>query len=225
MRILIVNPNTSDGVTARIAAAANAIALPDDQITTVSAASGPRLIVTEAHALEATAGVLAAIERHPEPIDGIILASFGDTGAEAVRRTYPETPVIGIAEASCAAVRDIGGPFSIVTFAPELVPSLRQMAEHHQVAKALLEIVSAPGPLSHDPADVADVLSGALSKLCLECAARGANSIVLGGGPLAGLAPEIEISSPVPVIDGTQSAIRQLRAITQEPVPPATGRR
>ncbi|MBF9059110.1 aspartate/glutamate racemase family protein, partial [Rhodobacterales bacterium HKCCSP123] len=50
MRVLVVNPNTSQGVTDRIGAAAQAAAAPGDRITTVSAAFGPALIVTEADA-------------------------------------------------------------------------------------------------------------------------------------------------------------------------------
>ena len=212
MRLLVVNPNTSQGVTDRIDAAATAAAYPGDSIVTVSAASGPRLIVTDADGRAATVGVLQAIAAHSDPIDGIVLASFGDTGADAVRAAHPDLPVIGIAQAACAETRRLGGLFSVVTFAPELVPALRRMTHKHGVADALLEIVSVPMALCHDPADVAEILSDALRALCMDCAARGAGSIVLGGGPLAGLAARIERDCPVPVIDGTQVAIRQLRA-------------
>ncbi|MEO0383548.1 MAG: aspartate/glutamate racemase family protein [Pseudomonadota bacterium] len=211
MQLLIVNPNTSEGVTARIRAAANAVAQPGDTIVTVSAVSGPRLIVTEADAVEATAGVLTAVERHAEPVDGIVLASFGDTGAEAVRLAHPTIPVIGIAQAACLAAQDIGGPFSIVTFTSDMMPSLKQMTIKNGAAKDLLEIASVAAPLRHDAADVVDVLSDELLSLCLECAARGANSIVLGGGPLAGLAARIQNACPVPVVDGTQAAVQHLR--------------
>jgi Asp/Glu/hydantoin racemase len=51
-----------------------------------------------------------------------------------------------------------------------------------------------------------------MAQLCRACAAKGAQSIVLGGGPLAGLAARIAPHCPVPVIDGTQAAIARLRA-------------
>jgi Asp/Glu/hydantoin racemase len=79
MRLLIVNPNTSDGVTARI--------------------------VTEAEAAEATRGVLAAIAAHSGVVEGIILAAFGDMGAAEVRASRPGLPVIGMGEAAFAEAR------------------------------------------------------------------------------------------------------------------------
>lgn len=214
MRLLIVNPNTSPGVTARIGAAAQAVARPGDSFTTVSAASGPALIVTEADGAAATIGVLAAIARHPGAIDGVILASFGDTGADEVRAAYPDLSVLGIAEAAFAEAGRLDVPFAIVTFAPEVAAPLGETARKHGVADRLLRVATVPGPLHHDPADVADTLSAPLLQLCLECVAEGAQAIVLGGGPLAGLAARLAGACPVPVIDGTQSAIAQMRSRT-----------
>jgi len=212
MRLLIVNPNTSEGVTARIRTAAEGVALPGDRFTTVSAASGPRLIVTEEDASAATEGVLTAVARHDREIDGIVLASFGDTGAESLRTRYPAIPILGIAEAAFTAARQIGGRFAVVTFAPEVAPSLRMMVERHRMADRLLRLSAVPRPLSHDPSDVADVLCEELRELCLSCASEGAACIILGGGPLAGLAGRLGPSCPVPLVDGTQTAIAQLRS-------------
>jgi allantoin racemase len=211
MRLLIVNPNTSAGVTARIDAAAQGVARPGDRFTTVSAASGPPLIVTEADAREATEGVLAAVAAHVAPVDGIVLASFGDTGAREVRAAHPGLPVVGIAEAAFAVVRHADAPFAIVTFAPEVVPPLVQKAAEHGVAHRLVRAASPPGALRHDPADVADALFDPLLELCIACAAEGAERVVLGGGPLAGIAARLEARAGVPVIDGTQAAIGLLR--------------
>lgn len=223
MRLLIVNPNTSAGVTARIDAAAQAVAGPGDRFITVPAAFGPSLIVTEEHAQEATAGVLRAIENHSEPFDGIVLASFGDTGADEVRAAWPHVPVLGIAEAAFAEARRIEGPFAIVTFAPEVAPPLLDKAHLHGAGERLLRVASLADPLCHDPADVADALFHPLLRLCLECADEGAKGIVLGGGPLAGLAGRLAPLCPVGIIDGTQSAIHQLRGMCGPSAMPASG--
>lgn len=222
MRLLIVNPNTSAGVTARIAAAARAVAAPGDRFTCVSAASGPPLIVTEEDARAATEGVLQAVAQQDAGMDGIVLASFGDTGAESLRQRYPRTPILGIAEAAFAAAREIGGLFSIVTFAPEVVPSLRVMAERHGMTDRLRRIASVPRALAHDPSDVADLLFDDLRDLCNACAKEGVESVILGGGPLAGLSGRIGRRCPVPLIDGTQAAVAQLRTrlAASEPASP-----
>jgi Asp/Glu/hydantoin racemase len=211
MHLLIVNPNTSAKVTARIAAAANALARPEDRFVTVPAAFGPALIVTAEDGEQATRGVLATVEAHGGHPDGIVLASFGDTGAAEVRAARPGVAVIGIAEAAFEAARRIGGPFSVVTFAPEVAAPLRDKALEHGMGDSLLRVAALQTPLQGDPAEQAEALIGPLTTLCLAAAAEGARSVVLGGGPLAGLAGRIAPRCPVPVIDGTQEAIRQLR--------------
>lgn len=211
MRLLIVNPNTSPSTTRRIADAAGAAAQPGDDFVTSRAAFGPALIVTPEDGAEAARGVVEAVRRHPDTPDGIVLASFGDTGAEDVHRIWPGIPVIGIAEAAFAAALRIGGPFSIVTFAPEVAEPLRQKAIAHGAGDALLRVAHLKNTLSGDPADLAEALAEPLANLCQSCAEEGAQSVVLGGGPLAGLASRIAPTCPVPVIDGTQEAIVQMR--------------
>lgn len=216
MRLLIVNPNTSHGVTARINAAAQAVAAPGDRLTTVSASSGPALIVTESDGRAATVGVLEAIAAHQDPCDGIVLASFGDTGAAEVKARYPDTPVIGIAEAAFLEARRVGGPFAIVTFAPEVAGPLAIKAEEHGMSHDLIRVAAPDLPLAHDPADVAEALLPVLHALCVDCATEGARSVIMGGGPLAGLANRMSANCPVPVIDGTQSAIAHLRSVAAQ---------
>lgn len=213
MRLLIVNPNTSSGVTARIREASEAVAIPGDHFTICSAAFGPELIVTPQDTERAVEGVLATVGAHSAPVDGIILASFGDTGAEQVRALRPGLPVIGIAAAAFAAARSLGGPFGIVTFGRRLVPALRQSAERHGLAAALLGIEALDDEDLADPGSVQARCADGLAGLCRDMAARGAASVVLGGGPLAGLARKIDAG--IPVIDGTQSAVGLLRGLAR----------
>lgn len=212
MRLLVINPNTSLGVTRRIAEAAKSVAEPGDAFTTLPAAFGPELIVTPEDAAEAARAVVATIDRQEVHPDGIVLASFGDTGAPEARAAWPETPVIGIAEAAFAATRRLDGPYAIVTFAPEVAGPLRDKAIEHGVGDALLRVAALEAPWTGDPGDIVDALAAPLTELCLQCAREGAAGIVMGGGPLAGLAMRIRPTCPVPVIDGTQEAVRQMRA-------------
>ncbi|MFK7868778.1 MAG: aspartate/glutamate racemase family protein [Roseobacter sp.] len=211
MRLLIVNPNTSLGVTRRIADAAQAVALPGDVFTALPAAFGPDLIVTPEDSAHAVRGVLHTIEQQGSQHQGIVLASFGDTGASEVLQHWPDTPVIGIAEAAFAATRSLDGPFSIVTFAPEVAEPLRDKAIEHGVGDALLDVATLAHPWTGDPGQIVDVLFEPLADLCRQCARDGAAGIVIGGGPLAGLATRIGADCPVPLIDGTQEAVRQMR--------------
>ncbi|MDU8913071.1 aspartate/glutamate racemase family protein [Aestuariicoccus sp. MJ-SS9] len=213
MRLLILNPNTSRGVTERIGAAAEAVALPGDAFTTICPADGPELIVTEADAEEARRAVVDTVKGYTAPCDGIVLASFGNTGARDVRALRGDIPVFGIASAAFSAVRALGGPFGIVTFGKELVPGLQAQVDESGLGQALLGITYVPGDDFGDPGTVQDRYRDDLAALCRQMCARGAASIVLGGGPLAGLATSLARDCPVPVIDGTQAAINLMRTL------------
>lgn len=212
MRVLVINPNTSRGITDRIAQAAQSGAHPGDHVTTLSAAFGPELIVTPEDGAEAARGVVETIRNQSTLPDAIILASFGDTGSEQVRALWPNIPVIGIAEAAFESVHQIGKPFAIVTFAPEVAPPLRDKTIEHGVGHHLIGVAFPPEALQGDPADVADALFDELLDLCHACERDGAQAIVMGGGPLAGLAARIAPLCGVPIIDGTVEAIRHIRA-------------
>ncbi len=215
MRLLIINPNTSLGVTARIREAANAVSLPGDSFTTTCPDFGPELIVTQHDAEKAARGVLAKVQNDTSIRDGIVLASFGNTGASAVRKICRDTPVIGIAEAAFAEARKIGGPFGIVTFGAELVPSLLAEAEAEGLTDALASVSHLGQSDFGDAATVQQRFHKELFDQCLAMQERGVRSIVMGGGPLAGFAQTVSGALRIPVIDGTQAAISQLRAITE----------
>ena len=214
MRLLIINPNTSEGVTARIATAAARAALPQDEFVTITAPFGPALIVTpEDHEL-AIQAVLAAVAAHQDSVDGIVIASFGDTGIEEVRAQV-RVPVIGIARAAYAAAESLGKRFSIVSFSPLLEPSLIASLDHYGLADRLAALLTLKNPVYSDPGALQDELEQALLELCQHAAAhREVGSIVLGGGPLAGLAQRLQASVSCPVIDGTSAAIALMRVAT-----------
>jgi allantoin racemase len=211
VRLLVVNPNSSEGVTARIRAAAEAAALPGEQITTVAATGAPDLIVTPQDALDAVDAVLAAVERHGAGVDGIVLASFGDTGIDKVR-AHVSVPVVGIARAAYAVAGAMGDHFAIVSFSPAVAPSLRSTVEHYGLITQLAALHTVEGAQWSSPGAIQDELCDALRQLCLNAAeTQAVRSIVLGGGPLAGLAARLQPDVPLPVIDGTTAAVAILR--------------
>ncbi len=221
MRLLLINPNTSKGATARIAAAAEKARWPGDKFTTLSPAMGPELIVTEADSRGAADAVVDTVESYQSLCDGIILASFGNTGAAQVQALRPDIPVIGIATAAFSVARVLGGPFAIATFGQGLVPGLMAQVKESRLEDQLTETLCLDVESFGDPGTVQDRYGDALLALCLKAASRGAHSIVVGGGPLAGLAGDLAKDCPIPLIDGTQAAINIIRAVLHRPCPSA----
>lgn len=217
MRLLIINPNSSSGVTRHIGKAARQAARPGDEILAIEAHGAPALIVDEADAREAERAVVetvrATVEAPRGEFDGIVVASFGDTGAAALRDRVG-CPVVGIGHASLLTAAALGGPFAIVSFAPAVVPSMRWMVEDYRMQHLFSGIHVVDTPLPDDPGEIQAVTAEALLARCREVAARGeCRSIILGGGPLAGLAPRLASALPLPVIDPTMAAVQLQRSL------------
>lgn len=207
MRLLIINPNSSKGVTRHIATAARGALAEGDEILAMEAAGAPALIVNERDAQRAERAVVETVRELDTPVDGVIVASFGDTGANALR-AFLRCPVVGIGHASLLTAAALGGPFAIVSFAPAVVPSMRWMVEDYRMQHLLSGIHTIDTPLPEDPGDIQGATRDALLALCQRVAQqKECRSIILGGGPLAGLAPLLAGELSIPLIDPTRSAV------------------
>lgn len=211
MRILVINPNTSAGVTRSIAEAAQAAAASSDIIETVSAPFGPELIVTADDAAVARRAVVALAERMASDFDGIVIASFGDTAIEEVRACV-SIPVVGIARCSFLTALAFGDSFSIVSFSDAVAPSLHAAVANNGFADRLLSLRVLEDSRWSDPGQIGSELIKPLIALCVRTQADGCGAIVMGGGPLAGLARQIAPHVTIPVIDGVRAAVRMLGA-------------
>lgn len=209
MRILVINPNTSAGVTRSIAMAAQAAAAPGDVIETMPAPFGPELIVTAEDAAVAGSAVVELAERIAPGFDGIVIASFGDTAIAAVR-TCVSIPVVGIARCSFLAALAFGDSFSIVSFSAAVAPSLHAVVAENGFADRLASLRVLEGSRWSNPGEIGSELIEPLIALCVRTQADGCGAIVMGGGPLAGLARQIAPHVDIPVIDGVGAAIRML---------------
>lgn len=211
MRILIINPNSSRSVTKRIDAAAQMFRQHGEQIITICAETAPELIVTPQEAEKAETAVTKAVRSWSNPVDGIILASFGDTGLAAVR-AISSVPVVGIAQSAYAMATVLGPRFGIVSFAEAMAGPLRETVEGYGYGENLAVMHMVADAHWQDPGEIQDSLAPQLLALCQRVVRENqADSIVLGGGPLAGLAARLQARVPLPVIDGVNAAVATLR--------------
>jgi allantoin racemase len=217
MHLLIINPNASAAVTERIRVSAGRVTEPGDAFQVVGAAQGPMLIVTPEDNARAERAVLACVEAHAGEAEAIVLASFGNTGLAQVR-ARSSRPVLGIAHAAYYTAAALADRFMLLTLHPDLVPGLRQgVAEAGHAGRLVgcLSLQAASESLPVTAQDWASHLEGRLDAwqaLCRQAVAcPGVGCLVIGGGPLAGLADALRPTCPLPIIDGTQAAIALLR--------------
>jgi allantoin racemase len=208
LQFRLINPNSDERITAAMAAVARQWAPFDVQIkSTTSLRAAP--LITNARELEqATGALLDLFEQGLDPLDGVVVAAFGDPGVEALRARV-HVPVIGIAE---AAVREASAyrKFAICTTTPALADAMRARVAALGQANALACVLTTAGDPKQLMADAA-ALDVALSEL-VETAVygHGARAVVIGGGPLALASRRLAPISPVPLIEPVPAAVRCL---------------
>jgi allantoin racemase len=210
LRILLINPNTTETVTALVAGHASAIAGDAAIFVPVTGRFGANYISTRAAAAIAAHAALDALAEHVAGCDAVYLACFGDPGLAALREISP-VPVIGMAEASCLEACNRGRRFAIVTGGALWGPMLTEFVAWLGLAErlaAVRTIAPTGGEIARDP----EAALAGLAAACAACAAEdGADVVILGGAALAGLAARIQPSVPIPVLCsvevGTRAAI------------------
>ena len=210
MRILLINPNTSEAITERVVFEARRIASPGTELTGVTGRFGARYIATRtAYAISAHAA-LDAYAAHHAGFDAVVLACFGDPGLRAVQE-IATVPVIGMAEAACIAAASRGKRFAIVTGGERWVAMLQEYVASIGLADRLATI----RVIARDGAQIAADPEGSLASLAEACratATEGADVVTLGGAGLVGLAKRIVDQVPIPIVDALEAAIAAAEA-------------
>lgn len=206
MRILLINPNTTAGVTALMASHVTAIAGDAAEFIPATGRFGARYISTRASAAIAGHAALDAFAEHGDGCDAVYLACFGDPGLLALRE-IAGVPVVGMAEASCIAAAE-RGRFGIVTGGALWGPMLTEFVSTIGLAERLAGVRTvAPtgGDIARDPV----AALAALAEACTACAEEDdAEMVILGGAALAGLAARIQPDVSVPVLCSVETGAR-----------------
>jgi allantoin racemase len=224
MKLLIINPNISESVTTLIEAEARRAASKDTEITMMTAPLGLAYIETQAEALIGGYAVLNILaERHSE-FDAAIIAAFGDPGIAAAQEVL-DIPVVGLSNSAFVTACLAGPRFSIVAISERIVPWYRSCVVANGLIyrlasiRSLTELLKNVGTIQEEHRD-------SLLELCTSAARKdGADSIVVAGAPLAGLAAKLKFEISVPLIDGVSSAVSQAELMVSRGVHKLPGSR
>jgi allantoin racemase len=211
-RIWVINPNTTQAMTAKIEACAQAVVGSGVTVAGITSEIGPESI--ESHYDEALSvpGVLRAVqlgERHG--VDGYVIACFGDPGLDAARE-LAAGPVIGIAEAAMHTASHLGIGFSVVTTLERTIGQARHLAERYGMQRFCRGIHACEIPvldLDSDP-DARKVVTEA----CRDALdADRSDVIVLGCAGMADMCGSISAELGVPVLDGVTAATLTVQSL------------
>jgi allantoin racemase len=215
MKLLLINPNTTEAMTELMLRVARQAASPGVEITGVTGRFGGRYVASRATYAIAGHAALEAYAAHGAQSDVVMLSCFGDPGLYALKEVAHQ-PVIGMAEASCLAAAAMGGRFAIVTGGERWGPMLREFVG----MLGLIERLAVVETVAPTGADIARAPERSLSMLVAACntavATYGAASVILGGAGLAGLARRIQNQVVVPLIDSVEALVQAAERLGAE---------
>ena len=223
MKLLLINPNITEAMTASMLAEARLFASPGTEITAVTAAFGTQYVENRAEAAIAGHAVLDALATHMAGQDAAIVAAFGDPGLAAARE-FADIPIFGIEESALLIAWTLGRRIAIVCLTPRLRRWYIECAGEHGLAERLVSVRALDLPIP-DITRAKDQFRARLLEECHQAVEEDdAEVIILGGGPIAGLAREAAAEIPVPTLDGISCAVRLAEALTGlHPRPAARG--
>jgi allantoin racemase len=212
MRILVINPNTSEEMTSDIGDAARRYARADTEIETVCPDWGPRSIEGHYEDYVAAVATLDVIRDRAGGFDGVVIACFGDPGLPAARELSP-VPVVGIAEAAMLTACMVAHRFSIVTVLPRVKPFLEDVVRYHGLESRCASIRTTPLSVLDCERDPSAAEREIVKASRAAIADDGAEAICLGCAGMGPLDKAVQDQIGVPVLDGTACAVKLLEGI------------
>jgi allantoin racemase len=205
MNILVINGNTTQAITDRVATTARAVCAPGTVIKAVTAETGPRVIATRTENLLGAHAVLSLAARHHAGCDAAVIAVATDTGLRAVREALP-IPVVGITEAALLTACTLGVGFGFLAIGRRGAAMYREVIAGHGLADrmAAFTAIDLPTAAFAERSGSAEAILAAI----VELATDGADCAVIGGSAFTGLGRQLQGRAPIPIVDGVDCAVR-----------------
>lgn len=204
MRILVINPNSNQAVTAGISAALDEFRQPSGpEIDCITLSDGPFGVESQAD-IDAVAPLLRQAVEARDDYDAYIVACYSDPGLQACR-TATDKPVYGIQESAVSAALAQAPAFGVAAIAEASI-------KRHLV---YLDSLGASGRLAGErPLNMSVAQTGddqtlpRLIEVAIELRDEdGAGVVILGCTGMARHRVPLQAAIGIPVIDPTQAAV------------------
>jgi allantoin racemase len=210
--VRILNPNTSEPMTAAVLAAARAVARPDTTVTATHSDTAPATVETHVDEVFGAAGVLAQVERgERDGVDGYVVACFGDTGLHGARERA-SGPVVGMTEAALQTAALLAHRFTVITMPPRTLAMAERVVAalglQHRCTVRAVDVPVAAIEMGAGPAFEAFVQEARAAS-----AVDGAEAVVLGCAGLTDLVGSLTAALGMPVVDGVAAATTAVEAL------------
>ncbi len=214
MRLLIINPNTSESFTDKMKVVAAQYADPKTEILAVTAASGPRSIESVYDEVLSAPGTVQTALEYLDQCDAVVIGCFSDHSSIYALREITDKPVLGIAEASMMMSCMLGNKFSVVTTNYEWEPKLWNAVDHYGLSGRCASVRSTGlAVLALETAKPEETYRMIADTARKAMELDGAEVICLGCAGMTGLDKQLEKELGIPVVDGVAAAVKFLEGI------------
>ena len=205
-RIVVINPNSREAVTAAIDEALQPLRLAGGpQILCRTLAEGPPGVESQRDADRVIGPLCRAITAEDDKADAFVIACFSDPGLFSAREATGK-PVLGIAECGILAALTLGYRFGVISILAGSVPRhLRYIA-----AMGVSGRLAGDLPIGRGVAALADqraTLSRMIEVGHMLRDRNGADVLVMGCAGMARYRDALEQAVELPVVEPTQAAV------------------
>ena len=205
--IIVINPNSSQAVTAGMDRAIENLRRPDGPaIRCVTLAEGPPGIETDAQVREVVAPLLRLVRRMDGEASAFVDACFSDPGLMELRQTTA-TPVFGIGECAYRRASGEGRRFGVISILEASLPRHRRTIED----LGLVPLLAGDRPIGLGVTTLGDDTEATLGRL-VQVGKQlrdtdGAEVIVLGCTGMTRHRGPLQSALGVPVVDPVRAAV------------------
>jgi allantoin racemase len=201
MKILIINPNSSAEMTAKIKETAIEFSAQTFDVDCLPTPGAPDYIETYEDQLKAAPGMMELVRKNEPTCDAFVVACHCDPNLDTLKEISLK-PVVGIGEASMKIATMLGHNFSVVTDTIHSIPNKEALVRKYHLQDTLAS--------ARAPEGDAEGLS--LEQKIFQAAEAAvkedhAEVLVLGCAGMTGLDKHLQTKLGVPVLDGVICAL------------------
>ncbi len=202
----MVNVNTTESMTASIAAQARRAAAAGTEIVPLTPRFGPESVEGNFESYLAAVAVMDRVTSYDQPYDAVIQAGYGEHGREGLQELL-DVPVVDITEAAAGLALYLGHRYSVVTTLDRAVPMIENRLLLAGLDRRCASVRSSGIPVLELESDPERAVEAIVEQAERAVRDDHAEVICLGCGGMAELEARIRDRTGVPVVDGVAAAV------------------
>ncbi len=202
MKLMVVNPNSSETVTGAIAEAARGAASPGTEVLAVTTKGGTRNVDSAfADYLSGNYVIRTVLEAVPvHRPDAVVLAGFGRVGIDALKEAL-DIPVVSISEASMAMACLLGHRFTTLTMLQQFIPYQQDLVRLYGFEAKCASVRAINVNVEECVTNRVETLAQLSAEIAKIVAADRAEVVILACAGLCGYERELSSLAGIPVLD------------------------